>query len=183
MNPLSLWYNTNFKIVYESRFSHPTMMSPGFCSTSFESSEDDSEVDPLDSLISSSQSAYTHTFTSPAPEQRESQPKLPASEDRNEITRTRSPKLPIEVVDYIASILFDSCLSGCFFHIQSFSLVCSQFRHVVLRHYFSSIRIVSARQLVAYTDIHFSLTCRNTSRDNVGFDCVKCVQFACIQMP
>ncbi|OAX38879.1 hypothetical protein K503DRAFT_740478 [Rhizopogon vinicolor AM-OR11-026] len=143
-------------------------MSPGFSSTPSGISEDGSEVDLLDSLISSSQSAYTHTFTSPAPEQHaESQPKqLPPSTDQREITHTKVPQLPIEVVDYIASFLFDSCpsASGCFFHIHSFSLVCSQFRHIALRHYFSSIRVVSARQLASYTDIHFSLTSRNTSR-------------------
>ncbi|KAG1860279.1 hypothetical protein DFJ58DRAFT_905547 [Suillus subalutaceus] len=121
----------------------------------------------------SSPSAYTHTFTSPAPEQRESQPKDILAADQNTITHVKTPQLPIEVVDYIASFLFDSCPSGCFFHIHSFSLVCSQFRHVALRHYFSSIRVSSAKQLAAYTNFHFSLVSRNALCDSVGFDYVK----------
>jgi hypothetical protein len=71
--------------------------------------------------------------------------------------------------------LFDSCPSGCFIHIHSFSLVCSQFRYVVLRHYFSSIRVASAKQLAAYTNFHLSLVSRNAPCDSVGFDYVKCV--------
>jgi len=146
-------------------------------STSLESCEDGSEVDDLDPLISSSQSAYTHTFTSPAPEQRDSQPKdsePPTPINQSEDVRMKVPKLPIEIVDYIASFLLASCPSGCFFHIHSFSLACSQFRRVILRHYFSSVRFVSARQLASYTDIHFSLMSRNNLPDSVGFDCVKC---------
>ncbi|KAG1864802.1 hypothetical protein F4604DRAFT_2027189 [Suillus subluteus] len=135
--------------------------------------EDDFDEDDLDSLIPSSPSAYTHTFTSPAPEQRESQPKDIFAADQNTITHMKTPQLPIEVVDYIASFLFDSCPSGCFFHIHSFSLVCSQFRHVALRHYFSSIRVSSAKQLAAYTNFHFSLVSRNAPCDSVGFDYVK----------
>ncbi|KAG2346788.1 hypothetical protein BDR05DRAFT_1045811 [Suillus weaverae] len=138
-------------------------MSLGFDTTSSESSdfEDYFDEDDLDSLIPSSPSAYTHTFTSPAPEQRESQPKDILAADQKKITHIKTPPLPIEVVDYIASFLFDSCPSGCFFHIHSFSLVCSQFRHVALRHYFSSIRVVSAKQLAAYTNFHLSLVSRN----------------------
>jgi hypothetical protein len=72
--------------------------------------------------------------------------------------------------------LFDSCPSGCFVHIHSFSLVCSQFRHVALRHYFSSIRVASAKQLAAYTNFHLSLVSRrNAPCDSVGFDYAKCV--------
>ncbi|KAG1738845.1 uncharacterized protein EDB91DRAFT_1054364 [Suillus paluster] len=145
-------------------------MSLDFDTTLFGSSdfEDDYDADALDSPISSSQSAYTHTFTSPVPEQRESQPKeLPAAD---QITHIKTPQLPIEVIDYIAFFLFDSCPSGCFSHIHSFSLVCSQFRHVALRHYFSFIRVASAKQLAAYTNIHFSLTSRNTPCDSIGFD-------------
>src|SRR6267154_4725502 len=154
-----------------------TTISLGFDTTSESSNiEDDSDVDAFDSHIFSSQSAYTHTFTSPAPEQCKNQPKkLPAAADEMDITRTKTPSLPIEVIDYIVSFLFDSCLAGCFFHIHSFSLVCSQFRHLALRHYFSSIRVASAKQLAGYMNIHFSLTAQNTSRDSVGFDCVKCV--------
>ncbi|KAG2125060.1 hypothetical protein DEU56DRAFT_587760 [Suillus clintonianus] len=154
-------------------------MSLSVDTTSLESSEfeDDDDAYALDSLISSSPSAYTHTFTSPAPEHHldDSQLNLkdiPAA-DRKETTHIKTPQLPIEVIDYIASFLFDSCSSGCFFHIHSFSLVCSQFRHVALRHYFSSIRIVSAKQLAAYTNFHFSLASRNTPCDSVGLDYVK----------
>ncbi|KAG0703986.1 hypothetical protein DFH29DRAFT_989198 [Suillus ampliporus] len=150
-------------------------MSLGFDTTLLESSdfEDDYDADALYSPISSSPSAYTHTFTSPVPEQRESQPKeLPAA-DQREITHTKTPQLPIEVIDYIASFLFDSCPSGCFLHIHSFSLVSSQFRHLALRHYFSSIRVASAKQLAAYKNIHFSLTARNSPCESIGFDYVK----------
>ncbi|KAG1878677.1 hypothetical protein C8R48DRAFT_752709 [Suillus tomentosus] len=137
--------------------------------------EDHFDEDDLESLVHSSPSAYTHTFTSPAPEQRESQHKdiRVLAADQNKITHIKTSQLPIEVVDYIASFLFDSCLSGCFFHVHSFSLVCSQFRHVALRHYFSSIRVASAKQLAAYTNFHFSLVSRNAPGDSVGLDYVK----------
>ncbi|KAG1793088.1 uncharacterized protein HD556DRAFT_1375396 [Suillus plorans] len=136
---------------------------------------DDFDEDDLESLVYSSPSAYTHTFTSPAPEQCESQHKdiRVLAADQNKITHIKTPQLPIEVVDYIASFLFDSCPSGCFFHVHSFSLVCSQFRHVALRHYFSSIRVASAKQLAAYTNFHFSLVSRNAPGDSVGLDYVK----------
>ncbi|KAG2138757.1 hypothetical protein BD769DRAFT_1651087 [Suillus cothurnatus] len=150
-------------------------MSLSCDTTSSESSdfEDDFDEDDLDSLIPSSPSAYTHTFTSPAPEQRESQPKNILAADQETITHVKKTQLPIEVIDYIASFLFESCPSGCFFHIHSFSLVCSQFRRVALRHYFSSIRVASAKQLAAYTNFHFSLVSRNAPCDSVGFDYVK----------
>ncbi|KAG2110590.1 uncharacterized protein F5147DRAFT_634102 [Suillus discolor] len=137
--------------------------------------EDDFYEDDLESLVHSSPSAYTHTFTSPAPEQRASQHKdiRVIAPDQNKITHIKTPQLPIEVVDYIASFLFDSCPSGCFFHVHSFSLVCSQFRHVALRHYFSSIHVASAKQLSAYTNFHFSLISRNAPGDSVGLDYVK----------
>jgi len=153
------------------------MMSLSCDTTSSESSdfEDDFDEDDLDSLIPSSPSAYTHTFTSPAPEQRESQPKNILAADQETITHVKKTQLPIEVIDYIASFLFESCPSGCFFHIHSFSLVCSQFRRVALRHYFSSIRVASAKQLAAYTNFHFSLVSRNAPCDSVGFDYVKSV--------
>jgi hypothetical protein len=160
--------------------AYPTIMSAGVHDTLSAGSEDGSDVDILDSPISSSQSAYTHAFTSPAPEQHESQPhlqELPVPADQREITHIKVLQLPIEVVDYIAFFLFNSCPSECFFHIHSFSLVCSQFRYIALRHYFSSIRIVSARQLASYTDLHVSLASRNTSHDSVGLYCVKCVYF------
>ncbi|KAG2360466.1 hypothetical protein BDR07DRAFT_1514059 [Suillus spraguei] len=138
-------------------------MSLNCDTTSSESSEfeDDFDEDDHDSLIASSPSAYTHAFTSPAPEQRESQPKGILAADQKTITHLKTPQLPIEIVDYIAFFLFDSCPSGCFFHIHSFSLVCSQFRRVALRHYFSFIRVASAKQLAAYTNFHFSLVSRN----------------------
>lgn len=160
---------------------HPTIMSAGINDTLSAGSEEGSDVDILDSPISSSQSAYTHTFTSPAPEQRESQlyylKEIPAPADQREITDIKVLQLPIEIVDYIAFFLFHSCPSECFFHIHSFSLVCSRFRYIALRHYFSSIRIASARQLASYTDLHVSLASRNTSCDSVGLHCVQCVYF------
>ncbi|KAG2142865.1 uncharacterized protein EDB93DRAFT_1088458 [Suillus bovinus] len=153
-------------------------LSFGITSSERTDSENYFDEDDLESLISSSPSAYTHTFTSPAPEQRENQHDLKnirvLAADPKKITHIKTPQLPIEVVDYIAFFLFDSCPSGCFFHIRSFSLVCSQFRHVALRRYFSSIRIASAKQLAAYTNFHFSLVSRNALGDNVGFDYVKC---------
>lgn len=153
-------------------------MSPSSDTASSESSDldDDFDNDDFDSLIPSSPSAYTHTFTSPAPEQLERKSIGVLAADQNKITHKKAPHLPIEVVDYIASFLFDSCQSGCFVHIHSFSLVCSQFRHVALRHYFSSIRVASAKQLAAYTNFHYSLVSRrNAPCDSVGFDYVKCV--------
>src|SRR6267154_4856080 len=92
-----------WRIFVMSRFaSHLTAMSTtislGFDTTSESSNiEDDSDVDAFDSHIFSSQSAYTHTFTSPAPEQCKNQPKkLPAAADETDITRTKTPSLPIE---------------------------------------------------------------------------------------
>ncbi|KAG1764001.1 hypothetical protein EDD22DRAFT_821754 [Suillus occidentalis] len=151
-------------------------MSPSFGTASSESSnlDGDFDNDDLDSLIPSSPSAYTHTFTSPAPEQLERKSIGVLGADQDKITHKKALHLPIEVIDYIASFLFDSCQSGCFVHIRSFSLVCSQFRHVALRHYFSSIRIASAKQLAAYTNFHYSLVSRrNAPCDSVGFDYVK----------
>ncbi|KAH7910308.1 hypothetical protein BJ138DRAFT_1192525 [Hygrophoropsis aurantiaca] len=105
-------------------------------------------------------STYTHTFTSPAPDEDENREK-----DRWVVFAQRHQTLPIELIDYIFSLYFGT--NPSFFAIKPFSLASSQFRHIALRTFFSSLQVTSSRGIKAWVKIHALMLSNKTSLENV----------------
>ncbi|KAH7924307.1 hypothetical protein BV22DRAFT_1196038 [Leucogyrophana mollusca] len=127
--------------------------------------EDDGSVYGCSSPSSKSvRSAYTHTFTSPAPDgdsDKEDDPLIIAAR----------PRLPTEITDYIFSLFFHA--NGSFYEIGPFSLASSQFRQIALRSFFSSLQIASTSSIKAWINMHASMISNRRTFEDVGLHCVK----------